>query len=434
MKFDFQPSQEQEQKQKQNGSVSMSESFNGTCGIYGNVPQSKEQPTPESVRQSHDLVLQEEQSSMEHSRELTVQKMKISGELQILSDKMDITKPDTIMQFGGLAASELASVANEVINRTKGNENLETAKVINNLAKIMEEVEINDFKEEQSTGLIGRVFNNGQKKLEKFISKYDTVGKKIESVQVQLRSYEDGIKSTNKDLEKMYENAISSYGTLVQYVEAGDHAVGEVEAYIANMEKTLGDMRAGKPNVATDSGYSIGEIELQLNNVRQSKQLLVQRVQDLRVAESVALQSIPMIKALQNGNLQLHRKIEQSLIVTVPIFQNAVAQALIMKRMSLQSKALEALDQKTNEMLLKNSKNTADIMQQLAGLSGESVVSVDTIEQSWKNIVEGIEGTRRIQEELERQRESDRKRLEEMDRKCSNQIMQDFSRNTFIGR
>lgn len=76
----------------------------------------------------------------------------------------------------------------------------------------------------------------------------------------------------------------------------------------------------------------------------------------MRMAESVALQSLPTIKALEFGNLNLARKINSSFIVTIPVFKNAVAQAMLAKRQAYQAQALKALDEKTNEMLLKMRK------------------------------------------------------------------------------
>lgn len=376
------------------------------------------------VKKSHDNEIVTVKGAMAAVRESTANNLKASGEIKVLSDEMDITKPQTIMQFGSGASTELATVANEIIQKTKATDNIETTKMINNLAKIMQEVDIDDFKEvKPNKGLIAKVFDSTQKKVERFIAKYDTVGKRIENIQVQLKKYEMGIEDTNRDLENMYENAMKSYGTLVKYVAAGDCAVDEVDTYIVVMQRTLDDMRAGLPNPATEAGYSIGQIEMQLNNAIQSKQLLVQRVHDLRMAENVALQSIPMIKALQNGNLQLYRKIELSLIVTVPVFQNAVAQAIVIKRMQLQSQALEELDKKTNEMLLKNSQNTAKMMQDFTEMSGKSAIEVSTIQQSWKDIMDGIEGTRRIQEELDRQREQDKLMLADIERKYVSKII-----------
>lgn len=135
------------------------------------------------------------------------------------------------------------------------------------------------------------------------------------------------------------------------------------------------------------------------------------------MAESVALQSLPTIKALEFGNLNLARKINSSFIVTIPVFKNAVAQAMLAKRQAYQAQALKALDEKTNEMLLKNAQNAADNMRLTAQLSGSSAIKIETIEQSWQTIMDGIKDTKTIQAELARQREQDKEKLEEINQK-----------------
>ena len=224
----------------------------------------------------------------------------------------------------------------------------------------------------------------------------------IEKVCVELRAYEGEIKQSNKDLEGLYENGVRSYQELLKYTIAGEHAMEEIAAYRTELEAQA----ASDPDKA-----------LELQNVVQAESLLQQRVQDLRMAESVALQSLPTIKALEFGNLNLARKINSSFIVTIPVFKNAVAQAMLAKRQAYQAQALKALDEKTNEMLLKNAQNAADNMRLTAQLSGSSAIKIETIEQSWQTIMDGIKDTKTIQAELARQREQDKEKLEEINQK-----------------
>ena len=162
------------------------------------------------------------------------------------------------------------------------------------------------------------------------------------------------------------------------------------------------------------------EAAMQLNSAKQAEQLLQQRVQDLRMAEAVALQSLPIIKAMQFGNYNLARKIESSFIVTIPVFKNAIAQAILAKKQYIQAKALKTLDEKTNEMLLRNSQMAADNMRMTAQLSGTSAIKVETIQQSWQTIMDGIRDTKNIQVELAKQRERDKAIIEELNTKFLN--------------
>ena len=132
---------------------------------------------------------------------------------------------------------------------------------------------------------------------------------------------------------------------------------------------------------------------------------------DLKIAENIAMQSIPMLKTMQFSNLNLIRKINSAFIITMPVFKQSLAQAVMLRRQKIQADALKALDDKTNEMLLRNAQNTAEQSKMIARMSSGSSVQIETLERTWQTIVNGIEETQRIQQEAKAKRADDSKRL-----------------------
>ena len=124
------------------------------------------------------------------------------------------------------------------------------------------------------------------------------------------------------------------------------------------------------------------------------------------------MQSIPMIKTMEFTNMNLVRKINSAFIVTLPVFKQALAQAILLKRQKVQAEAMAALDQKTNEMLLKNAANTVETSKMAARLSSGSSVKIETLETTWRTIVSGIDETRRIQDDARKKRVEEQARLE----------------------
>ena len=153
-------------------------------------------------------------------------------------------------------------------------------------------------------------------------------------------------------------------------------------------------------------------IQFELTSLEQAKMLLEQRTQDLRVAENVALQSIPMIKTMQFSNLNLVRKINSAFIITLPVFKQALSQAILLKRQKVQAEAMSALDEKTNEMLIRNAQNTVLQSKMTAQMASGSSIKIETLETTWRTIMNGIDETKRIQENAKKQREDDRVRLD----------------------
>ena len=110
--------------------------------------------------------------------------------------------------------------------------------------------------------------------------------------------------------------------------------------------------------------------------------------------------------------MNLVRKINSTFIITLPVFKQALAQAIMLKRQRIQAEAMSALDEKTNEMLIKNAKNTVEQSKMTARLASGSSIKVETLETTWRTIVTGIDETKQIQENARRQRISDQARLE----------------------
>jgi uncharacterized protein YaaN involved in tellurite resistance len=117
---------------------------------------------------------------------------------------------------------------------------------------------------------------------------------------------------------------------------------------------------------------------------------------------------------IQRGNFHLVRKINSAFIVTIPIFKQGITQAIALKRQAVQAEAMAALDEKTNELLLKNAQNTATQSKLTAQLSANSSIKTETLEEAWRTIVQGIEETQAIENQARAAREDGSKRIEQL--------------------
>lgn len=320
-----------------------------------------------------------------------------SPEVDAIVSTIEIDNLESIVSFGSEAADEISKASDVVLNSMNMSQLDESSQMLVTLSKIMEKFDIDEIKEDPS--LFGRIFGNMKKQLEKILAKYHTMGEEVDKVYVQLKKYEDEIKQSNRKLDQMFDANVEYYHQLVKYILAGEQGCRELEEYI---EKRKGDMASTGDN----------SIQFEITNLEQALMMLEQRTQDLRVAENVAMQSIPMIKTMEFTNMNLVRKINSAFIVTLPVFKQALAQAILLKRQKVQAEAIAALDQKTNEMLLKNAANTVETSKMAARLSSGSSVKIETLETTWRTIVSGIDETRRIQDDARKKRVEDQARLE----------------------
>lgn len=320
-----------------------------------------------------------------------------SAEVDAIVSTIEVNNMETIVSFGATVAEEISKASDTVLNSMDMSKLDESSEMLNTLAKIMDKFDIEEIKENK--GFFGKLFGNLRKQLDKILAKYHTMGEEVDKIYVQLKQYEAEIKQSNRKLGQMFDSNVNFYHDLVKYILAGEQGCKELEDYIAQREEDM-----------VNSGDN--SIQFEISSLKQALMLLEQRTQDLRLAENVAMQSIPMIKTMEFSNMNLVRKINSAFIITLPVFKQALAQAIMLKRQRIQAEAMSALDEKTNEMLIKNARNTVEQSKMTARLASGNSIKIETLESTWRTIVNGIDETKQIQENAKKKRVDDQARLE----------------------
>lgn len=355
------------------------------------APSATQIPEPKNeieVVQEYDIVADRQQMNSQ---------LVNSEEVDRIVSTIEVNNLDTIVSFGAEVAEEISKASDVVLNSMNMSQLDETSEMLTTLAKIMDKFDIEEIKD--NPGFFDKLFGNLKKQLDKILAKYHTMGEEVDKIYVQLKGYESEIKQSNRKLNQMFEANVNFYHELVKYILAGEQACGEIEAYIAQRQQDLeqtGDQ----------------SIQFELTSLNQALLMMEQRTQDLRIAENVAMQSIPMIKTMEFTNYNLVRKINSAFIVTLPVFKQALAQAILLKRQRIQAESMSELDKKTNEMLVRNAQNTVESSKMAARLASGSSIQIETLETTWRTITSGIEETKRIQEDAKKKRVEEQARLE----------------------
>lgn len=267
-----------------------------------------------------------------------------SEEIDRLTGLIDVSDMNSIVTFGAGAAQRISDSADAVLRSTRMSQTDDSAAMLDALGKLMGQFDFDEL--EGDTSLFSRIFGNVRRQLDKMLDKYRTLGDEVDRIFAQLKKYESGIRRDDRILQEMFYANIDTYHELVKYILAAEQGCREIEAYLEQRrayQKTSGD-----PTV-----------QFEIITLEQALDLLKRRVQDLKTAEIVAMQSVPMIRLMQFNNMQLAQKINSAFIVTLPVFKQALSQAILLKRQSIQNEAIERLNKRTGEMLGRNAQIVA---------------------------------------------------------------------------
>ena len=323
-------------------------------------------------------------------------------EVEQLTSLIEIDREDSILEFGKEASAGIAKVSESLLNTIQLNRNEENSKLLVSLAKIMDQFDIDDFTKENQGGLLQRIFKKANNAIEAIFKKYETLGGEVSKIQVELEKYEREIKQSNNMIDKLLNENMGFYNELQKYIVAGEMAIDEMENDILPEYKRIAE-------TSTDQMDTLNYQQL-----LQANDMIQQRVYDLRTAENIAIQTIPMLRGMKSNNFGLIRKINSAFVVTLPVFKQCLSQAVLIKKQELQSKSLKALDDKTNELLLRNAQNVTQQSANIARLNANSSIQVETLEKMYNTIKAGIDETMRIQESSRETIKENSKRLEEI--------------------
>lgn len=335
--------------------------------------------------ENNDVVMVKEDNIEEIANQY-VDELKKSPEVKSLTSKINLSDNNSILEFGNEPAVKIAEFSDKILSTIKSTSVENSSDMIKQLTSIMKKFDKNDFGEEKPS-FFDKLLKRAPKGVEKVLGKYRTIGGEIDKIYTELTCYKKDINDVNIMLDAMYEENVHYYKELEKYIAAGNIIAEEIEnKIIPSLEEK-----------AAASGDQMDLIAVQ--NTKDSLELLKQRVYDLEMAKMVSIQTAPQIRILQKGNYKLVSKIHSAFVVTIPVFKNGIIQAVALKRQKLVSDSLQELDKTTNELLMKNAENLKNQSIDIARLSGSSSVKIETLQNTWNTIMQGIEETKKIEEE-----------------------------------
>ena len=380
--------------------------YQGQQGMYSNQQSMQFQGM---MNQNDNMPMQNNDFDMSTISEYK-QRLRGMKEVQDLTNEVEIQNPNSIIMFGQTASENISKVSDELLNSMKAVKSEEASEMLVNLTKIMDKFDVKELEGTEKQSMLSKFMKGVGSSVAKLFQKYDTMGYEVEKVYVLLKKYENDIRESNANLKKLYDANLHFYQLLEKYIVAGELALEEIDAYISQ--------------ISMNNAMNQEEKQMLIQKLEISKEMLSQRVYDLQIAENVAIQAAPMIQTIQMSNFNLMRKINSSFIVTLPIFKQCLAQAVILKRQEIQAKSIKQLDDKTNELIMRNAQNTARQSVEIAKMASGSSVAISTLEKSFETIMKGIEDTKAIQEANRAERIENSAKLERIKHSMKKNIAQ----------
>ncbi len=323
-----------------------------------------------------------------------------------LMKDINLSDSNSVIFFGSKAQQELTTISDSMLEGVRNKDLGSAGKSLNSMVTVLRGFEVADFDPNKPPGFFARLWRKlfgGITPVAKFIQQYEGVRKQVDVVTDDLESHKTTLLRDIKSLDKLYDANLEYFHNLELYIAAGEQKIKQIEQ---NMIPA-----AEKAAENTDEVLAAQ----QLRDIRSVRDDLERRVHDLKLTRQVAMQGLPSIRLIQENDKGLVNKINSTLVNTVPLWRQQLAQAVTIFRSAEAAKSVKAASDLTNDLLEKNAENLRTANRTVREELERGVFDVNAVRKANENLIATVEESLQIADEGKRRRAEAEVALQEME-------------------
>lgn len=322
--------------------------------------------------------------------------------LDQLMAEIDLSDSNSVMFFGSKAQEQLTTISDNMLDGVKNKDVGSAGSALNNMVSILRGFDVVGLDPTKKQGFFARLFGR-MKPVARFIQEYEGVRKQIDMVTDDLEQHKTKLLRDITSLDKLYSANLEYFHALEHYISAGEEKLRVVDSTLI-------------PELEAKHASSEEVLDAQeLRDLRSSRDDLERRVHDLKLTRQVAMQGLPSIRMVQENDKGLVNKINSTLVNTVPLWRQQLAQAVTIFRSGEAAKSVKAATDLTNDLLEKNSENLRTANREVREQIERGVFDIESVKRANENLIATIEESLQIADEGKRKRSEVESQLQELE-------------------
>ena len=307
--------------------------------------------------------------------------------LQDALNELDINDRKSIIYFGSSAQEKLDDISNRMIDGVQNKDIGAAGAALNEMVASIRGFDMDEFNPNIKLAWWQKLFG-ATKPLVKFIQEYETVRDQIDNISYSLEKHKSQLMTDIVSLDKLYDANLDYFRNLELYIKAG-------ETKLEELEETILPEYEEKVRDSNDDMMAIQE----LKEIRGFRDELERRVHDLRLSRQVTMQSLPSIRLIQENDKSLISKITSTLVNTVPLWRNQLAQTVTIFRSHDTANAVKDAADLTNELLEKNAEGLREANAEVRKQMERGIFDIESIKKANETFIATLDDSLRIAEE-----------------------------------
>ena len=348
-------------------------------------------------------VLPKKQTQKEEVPVLTPEEQKMVNDF---AAKIDIENTNQILQYGAGTQKKMADFSDTALENVKTQDLGEIGELISNVVG-----ELKDF-DVQEEGKFFGFFRKQTSKMENLKNKYDKAQANVEKITDSLQQHQVRLMKDSAMLDKMYEQNLNYFKELTMYILAGKK----------KLEETRNGKLAEMKNKAALSG--LPEDAQAARDLDEKCSRFEKKLHDLELTRTIAMQTAPQIRLIQNNDTVMVEKIQTTIVNTIPLWKSQMVLALGIAHSAEAAQAQRQVTDITNELLRKNAETLHMATVETAKESERGIVDIETLRKTNADLIQTLDDVMRIQMEGRQKRQAAEMEMHRMEEELRRKLLE----------
>lgn len=348
-------------------------------------------------------VIPKKQLQKEEVPVLTPEEQKMVNDFAV---KIDIENTNQILQYGAGTQKKMADFSDTALENVKTQDLGEIGELISNVVG-----ELKDF-DVQEEGKFFGFFRKQTSKIENLKNKYDKAQANVEKITDSLQQHQVRLMKDSAMLDKMYEQNLNYFKELTMYILAGKK----------KLEETRNGKLAEMKNKAALSG--LPEDAQAARDLDEKCSRFEKKLHDLELTRTIAMQTAPQIRLIQNNDTVMVEKIQTTIVNTISLWKSQMVLALGIAHSAEAAQAQRQVTDITNELLRKNAETLHMATVETAKESERGIVDLETLQKTNADLIQTLDDVMRIQMEGRQKRQAAEMEMHRMEEELKRKLLE----------
>ncbi|RJG09201.1 toxic anion resistance protein [Pseudomonas cavernicola] len=320
-----------------------------------------------------------------------------------IQNNINLDSANAVLAFGDEVTRELGAFSSRILAQVRVKDSGEAGELLLNLTTRIQRLDPGSL---EKKGFFARLFGSAQAQIDRFLRDFDDVGSQIDQVALKLEVARESMRRDIALLDQAHGNGVDFIKRLDTYISAGD-------GFGARFRQE--ELPKLQSQLAGTNESELPLLQQKIQDLQQNLDRLERKVHDLKLARMAAIQRLPQIRTVQNGDAVLMDKIHTAIHTAIPTWKAQFVTALALHR---QEKAYELQQQVvdvTNELLVKNAEQLHTSAIAIEKASQKGVIDVAALRKANDLLLRTVQDVVAIQRQGRQDRVTAENELEQME-------------------